>query len=229
MSMRNWKAAGDLSKDLANVAPDEVGSVYDEAELGVPKPGPYLATCKRLQATESKNGNPMLRMVFEIAEPKGTKKALYNGYSIWQHQVVSRDLAGTVNAFLHALFDGKPTAQRRKLIEAFWSGNVTLDDGRFVTKIGTFRIPKAILMRINTRPDSYNGWDKLKVLSVMPASDRTSSKPLDEEDEEPPRACRRRGSRVSPEQADTAPAGPKKGTRNSTGRPGRNQRGKARQ
>lgn len=181
--MARWKPVGDISKEYANAAPEEPRQVYDEAENGVPKPGPYLANLRRLQLTESQAGNDMFKMLFEIAEPNGSKKVKYNGYPIWFNRVISQEWAGAVNQLLFAMLDGKPPATRKKIVEAFWAKNVQVDDAGMVTKIGTFAVPETIKVGISTQPDSYNGQDKLKVASVMPASNRPKPAATDDVDD----------------------------------------------
>lgn len=188
--MPKWTALGDVAdKSLADVDPDSVSNIYDEESLGVPKPGPYLAVVKRLQGTESKAGDPMLKMVVELAEPKGSKKARYNGYGIWNYIVSTKDTASRVNQFLHAILDGKPPAQRKKIIDQYWAGNVVLsdDDNKFITKIGTWMVPDSIQIGINTaKENSAEYGERLKIAfgGIMPASERPASKVADEDPDE---------------------------------------------
>lgn len=178
--MPKWEALGDVAdKSLADIDPDTIDNIYDEAELGVPPKGPYLFNLKRLQGVESKAGDPMLKCVLELAEPKGTKKARYNGYSIWFYQLSTKERAGGVNGLLHALLDGKPLAQRKKIIEAYWSGNVVLDEQKFVKKIGTWIVPESVLIGANTKLENSTEYgERLTVAfnGIMPASDRPASK-----------------------------------------------------
>ena len=186
--MPKWAALGDVAdKNLADVDPDSVSNIYDEAELGVPKAGPYLAVVKRLQGTESKAGDPMLKMVIEIAEPKGSKKAKFNGYGIWNYIVSTKESASRVNQFLHAILDGKPPAQRQKIIQAYWAGNVVIDEQGFITKIGTWTVPQTIAIGVNTATENSSEYgERLKVTfgGIMPASDRPASKVADVEDDD---------------------------------------------
>lgn len=189
--MPKWAALGTVAdKSLADVDPDTIDNIYDEADLGVPPKGAYLSNLKRLQGTESKSGDPMLKMVLEFAEPKGSKKAKYNGYSIWNYQVSTPERASGVNGLLHALLDGKPPAQRKKVIEAYWSGNVVVDDDGFIKKIGTWTVPESILVGVNTATENSAEYgERLRVAwnGIMPASNRPASKvaePDEDEDDE---------------------------------------------
>jgi hypothetical protein len=182
--MGRWKPVGDISKEYANAAPEEARVVYDEAENGVPRPGPYLVNMRRLQLTESSGGNDMFKAVCEIAEPPDSKKAKYNGYSIWFNRVISQDWASAVNAFLHAMLDGKPPATRKKVVDAFWAKNVQVDEAGMVQKIGTFSVPESLKIAVSTLSDNYNGQDRLKIASIMPASNRPKSAPVEEPDED---------------------------------------------
>lgn len=185
--MPKWAALGAVAdKSLADVDPDTIDNIYDEAELGVPPKGPYLFNLKRLQGTESKAGDPMLKMVLELAEPKGTKKAKYNGYSIWYYQVSTKERASGVNGLLHALLDGKTPAQRKKVVESYWAGNVVVDDDGFVKKIGTWTVPESILIGANPRHENDAQYgERLAVAfnGIMPASDRPASKVADEDED----------------------------------------------
>jgi hypothetical protein len=201
-----WSAMGGVADaGLANVDPDSIPSMYDEATHGVPPKGPYLAVLRRLEATETREAKqPMLKMVFNIAEPKGTRKAKYNGYSIWFYRTIGKEQASRVNAFLHALLDGKTAPQRKKIIEAFWANKISVNDDGMIVKIGTWNVPDEIPMGINTRLGDYNG-PRLEVSSVMPASDAPKGVPeLDEADtdDDDPDAAQGAGPQDDDEEPD---------------------------
>lgn len=190
--MPKWNAVGFGAKN-ADVDPESIGSIYDEASVGVPPRGVYRFVLKRLQATEtgpnSNNpGTPMMKMVCEILEPKGTKKAKYNGYGIWFYRTVEEENANRVNQFLMSLMAGtKLTAAKKKtVLKAFWEGNVvteTVGANDFITKIGTWTLPKdGIEVAANTQPDSYNSEKRLAISSLIPITDAPAPVPADEDD-----------------------------------------------
>lgn len=189
--MPKWAALGSIdTAGAADVDPDTIDNIYDEADLGVPPKGVYLSNLKRLQGTESKAGDPMLKMVLEFAEPKGSKKAKFNGYSIWNYQISTKERASGVNGLLHALLDGKTPAQRKKIIDQYWAKNVIVDEDGFIKKIGTWNVPESIMVGVNTAEENSSEYgQRLHVAwnGIMPASDRPASKatPEPEDDDEP--------------------------------------------
>lgn len=188
--MAKWNAVG-FGAESAEVDPETIESFYDEATYGVPPKGVYRGVVKRLQSgvtSESAQnpGQPKMKCVFEIAEPKGTAKAKYNGYGMWIHRPVDPEVANRVNQFLQALLDGTKltSAKRKAVIKAFWTGNVQLDDNDFITKIGTWVIPEEIEVAATTRGDKYNGEVRLAVGNLLPISDAPKPKPSDSDDDE---------------------------------------------
>jgi hypothetical protein len=197
---------GAVSKvgDFSGVEPDSVPNMYDEATHGIPPKGPYLCEVIRLHAgltgDQSKEpGSPKLVLGVSIAEPKGTKKAKYNGYAMWRHMTVNEGFAGRINAMLQALmqnskaFAGDSAAAKKKraaVINAFWNdpkgiqveGDVKEGTTR-ITKIGTWVVPEDMLVGVNAR----NGKDRdgepiLDIGSTIPFTDAPKGQPADEED-----------------------------------------------
>lgn len=183
--MGQWKAFGSGNKGLADVEPEEIGNIYDEANLGIPPKGAYLVSVKRLQGLESKGGDPMLKFVAEIAEPKGTKKAKYNGYGIWRYQVANEQWAGMVNSFLKAYFANETPAKQKQLITAFWDNKISVDDDDMITKIGTKLIKDGVVIGVTTKVEKSSEYDdKLAITGYMPASDAPKPVAADADDEE---------------------------------------------
>jgi len=193
--MPTWGAVG-LGKENAEVEPEEGFASYDET-LGVPPRSPYLCLVKQIKKTETGSdskepGTPMVKLILEIAEPRGTKKALYNGYPFFVYRVVNSDWAGRVNQMLKAfLGNTKLTdAKKKAILEAFWDGKVVYDkDTDLITKIGTWTIPETLLVGVTTRKEKYEGDDRLTVQDLMSPADApkgapANNAPADEDEEE---------------------------------------------
>lgn len=134
----------------------------------IPPKGSYLGTLKRLELVkENSAGDPMLRGLLEINEPKKSKASKYNGYGVWFNQNLTDVGAEYCNGFLDALAGPNETKQQ-KLKDAFW-GNGMVVDGKgegHVLKIGTVRIgsPEGkIVLAFNGRRKGYQGEIKLDV------------------------------------------------------------------
>ncbi len=194
--MPKWGAVG-IGKEAADVDPDTIDNVYDEASLGVPPKGPYLVVVKRFEVGETGEssatpGSPKVTLLFEIAEPAGTKKARYNGYGLWLHRAATEESAGRINQILLALLDNTklPAAKRKLILQAFHDRNVVVEkpDARgnqIVTKIGTWAVPEGMVVGINTKAEKYNDEDRLAVTAVMSKNDAPKGTKADVVDDEP--------------------------------------------
>lgn len=155
---------------------EAINSEFDgDATLGytgpVPPAGPYHGILKRLELTKtgpnSKNpGTPMLKILVEIQE-KGDK-AKYNGYGIWNNQMVTKKSAVFANQFLDALAGGNES--KAKAIKTwFWKEQLQTEnaDGGHIIAIGKLKVnsPDASIPVIfNTkRVADYNDETKEKL------------------------------------------------------------------
>lgn len=167
--MPRYKIAG-ASPDLANTPDSEGLSIYDEATLGLPKPGPYRVRVKQLEATLSGAGNPQLKMVCEIAEKPGTARAKYNNYGMWTYVPLSPEQADRANAFLTAVAGGD--ARKAKAAKAaLWGEKMVVDDTDKVTAIGPIKVTgEGLVVGVNTtREAAKDGYDaKTRVVSFFP-------------------------------------------------------------
>jgi hypothetical protein len=87
------------------------------------------------------------------------------------------------------MLDGKTPAQKKKVIEAYWSGNVVVDDDGMVQKIGSWMVPDSVLIGANLVPDKNPEYgDRMKVAfnGVMPASQAPKGAPAAEADADEP-------------------------------------------
>src|SRR5689334_17357093 len=196
---------GAVSKvgDFSGVEPDNVPNMYDEATHGLPPKGPYLCEVIRLHAgltgEQSQNpGSPKLVLGVSIAEPKGTKKAKYNGYAMWRHMTIGEGFAGRINALLQALmanskaFAGDTAAAKKKraaVINAFWNDPKAIqvegdpkEGTTRITKIGTWVVPEdGMLLGVNARPGKdRDGEQILEIGNTMPFTDAPKGQPADE-------------------------------------------------
>lgn len=199
-----WGAVNKVG-DFSGVDPDKVPNMYDEATHGLPPKGPYLCEVIRLHAgltgDQSANpGSPKLVLGVSIAEPKGTKKAKYNGYALWRHMTVSEGFAGRINGLLQALmanskaFAGDTATAKKKraaVIDAFWNDPKGIsvegdpkEGTTRITKIGTWAVPEEMLVGINARPGKdRDGESILEIGAAMPFTDAPKGQPADDEDD----------------------------------------------
>lgn len=172
-----------------NVGEDaaEVDSSSDGFYDGpTPPKGVYRTSLKFLRVKDNKNGDPRIGGVCEIAEPKGSEKAKYNGYGIWLGMNVTKQSAPYINNFLDTFgFNRK----------AFWgAGGVTIDEadengsGMLILKIGTKAVKEGAACRIRTKfTPAKNGYDeRLEVAGAgfLPLSGDDGGSAWDDEDDE---------------------------------------------
>jgi hypothetical protein len=129
---------------LDKVAAENTFESYTGA---TPPPGVYRAVAKTIWYVESNGekskGHPMFRVGVEVQEPKGSKKAEFNGFFRMHHIMLPIDVdhdnfgrqAGNLRQFLQAI---DPT-------NAAWKGyqndniTVTSDDPAKVTQLGAYK------------------------------------------------------------------------------------------
>jgi hypothetical protein len=169
-----------------NVGEDaaEVDSSSDGFYDGpTPPKGIYRTQLKFLRVKDNRNGDPRISGLCEIAEPKGSDKAKYNGYGIWVGLNVTKQGAPYINNFLDTFgFNRK----------AFWgAGGVTVDendDPPTILKIGTKTVKEGAACRIRTKfvPAKGGYEEKLEVAGAgfLPLSGDDGGSAWDDEDEE---------------------------------------------
>lgn len=146
----------------------------------------YRTTLKFLRVKDNSKGDPRISGICEIAEPKGSDKAKYNGYGIWIGLNINKQSAPYVNNFLDTFgFNRK----------AFWgAGGVTIDEndengsGMLILKIGTKIVKEGAACRIRTKfTPAKGGYDeRLEVAGAgfLPLSGEDGGSAWDEEDDE---------------------------------------------
>lgn len=191
--------------EAADVDPNSDG-FYDGP---TPPKGVYRTQLKFLRIKDNSNGDPRISGICEIAEPKGSDKAKYNGYGIWVGLNITKQGAPYVNNFLDTFgFNRK----------AFWgTGGVTVDEndenksGGLILKIGTKIVKEGAACRIRTKFTPAKGeWDeRLEVAGAgfLPLSGEDGGSAWDEEDDEAVDAAADAESDEDEEAADTEEEG----------------------
>jgi len=121
-----------------------------------PKPpkGVYKCKVKIWNLKINSSGDQMFKILLEIDEPKGSKKAKFNGYPMWHQANLTEKSAPFVNAMLDAMKVSR---------KAVWSvGVVTEQGGDINAKMGTKvtkiagKSPVGIEVLVVTKIDNYN-------------------------------------------------------------------------
>ena len=147
-----------------------------------PPKGAYICKTGLFRIVDNSSGDPMFKIIFEIAEPKGSKKAQYNGYAIWHNANITQQGAPYLNAMLDAL--GLPR-------KAVWSGAAggivtSKENPEDVVKIGGTKV-RGIEVFVTTKRDNYpvgsDEWN-LKATSFSSIDDVPDRPEEDDDDDE---------------------------------------------
>lgn len=177
------KATWDDSDFGGSVWEDELDDfpVYD-GEL--PPKGVYRFVLKRLQLTQNKNKEPMLKGLLILNEPAGSKKSQYNGKDVWFNLNVTKQGAPWVNNFISNLVpEGKVAAIRK----AFWGQKVMLDKSEppTVTAIGAVKIVEGMLISAQCAHKTYSNDTDLDAKRFLrPSNTEVDDTPADDSEEE---------------------------------------------
>lgn len=134
----------------------------------VPPRGLYRVAVKFWKLIHNGSGDPMFKLLMEIAEPEGSVKARFNGYAIWHNANITEKGAPFLNGMLDAF--GIP----RKAVYA--SAILLADDGERVVSIGKNNKIKVdgLEVLVNTKREEYpagSGEFSLKVVNFAEASE----------------------------------------------------------
>ncbi len=172
---------GDLS--------DAEGGGFAPYDGPIPPKGTYNCMLRRLSIKgPNKNGDDMFNYVVEIAEPKDSPKAKFNGCSQWGQQNISEEGAGYVNAMLVAVGGDKGEEVKK----AFWTKGARVgpkDNGQKepVLAIGPLKVPEAgIPVVVSAAPGKHwsTGEQEWQVKSFLKRKASASVEEPDEDDEE---------------------------------------------
>lgn len=163
---------------------DEV-DLFDVYEGETPPGGVYRHRISQARIKINKNVEPMLNWLLTIAEPKGTAKAEYNGYSYWDNININDDNWPRIKRAMNGLgltledFKGKTVTDGR--IPSKEKESVPL------LKIGTVKFDDTVMIRAKTRvgPDQ-TGEDRLNVQAYLPPKEDADDEPEPDDDDVPP-------------------------------------------
>ena len=126
-----------------------------------PPAGLYRCQAKLWRLTKASTGNTMIKVIFEVAEPKGSPKAEFNGYAIWHNLVLTKKSSPFVNAALAAL-GINPKALGTDVV-------VKPDKTTDIIAIGGKRV-QGLPVLVTTKRETYEGNVKLAATSFAAAS-----------------------------------------------------------
>ena len=179
-------------------ADEAIENEFDGSTLGyqgpTPPAGPFRGILKRLEMKRTSEtaqkypNNPMLNILVEIKEPEGSPKAKYNGYGIWNNQLITEQSQPYVNAFLNSLAGGDEK-KARAIKTWFWKEQINTErsDGGHILAIGKFKInsPDAeIPVIVSTkRGDDNQGGERLEIKRwLVPNPDEPKEDEFDADD-----------------------------------------------
>jgi hypothetical protein len=148
-------------------------SEVDEADEGeafipydgpVPPSGSYRLALKRAEVKQFKSGNNGVELLFEIAEPKSSPKARYNGCPIWEYLVDVDTGTGKIKQFMQAIGG---TGRH-------WAATMTAKDDRnreIVTKWGNIVADGLIVRGTTKRGKNNNDESRAELNRFLPKSD----------------------------------------------------------
>lgn len=144
-----------------------------------PPKGVYRTKATMWKIVDNSAGDQMLKIIFEIAEPKGSKKAKYNGYAIWHNSNLTEKGAPFANAMLDAL--GIPR-------KAVWGGGIitSKDDVEKIIKIGG-KSPLGLEVMVSTARREYpkgSGDFSLNIVTFLGKPEEADEDSDDDDDED---------------------------------------------
>jgi hypothetical protein len=170
---------------LGGNEPDDLGEFKDNETIiaenkGLPTKGVYTFKVKRLGVKPNKNGDDRIAALLEMAEPKKSKGAAWNGYGLWDGFNVTDQGAPFIKRFLKGL-------------GLSWSDFIerTKEDGqepRQIVQIGKVKFgelasqdPTIRVLVRHAPADDYTTYEHLEVQRYIPAEDEVE---VEEEDED---------------------------------------------
>lgn len=151
---------------------------FVEYDGEIPPAGTILrGTIKKVWATESSNGDPMLKVLFEAEGNTGDRKE-YNGLGIWDNVLFTMpQVKFKWQPFLDALLITLADLKNKTM-----AGDET-DRGTELLRIGTVKFPVAI--RVKTEREKYEGELRAKARRWLPVAEESDDEDDDfEEDDE---------------------------------------------
>jgi len=177
MAKMKWEDLDDEELDNIDYDPDaeDAFAPYDGE---IPPANTLLdGIVKKMWATKSKNGNPMLKVLW-VAESNEGEKKMYNGLPIWHYVVLTKESAFSWKPFL-AAFDLTVSDIKNKMsVEPDEDGN----NGKVVLKIGAKFKPgeKAARVRVLTKREMYQDNPQARVSKFLVAKNDD----VDDDDDE---------------------------------------------
>lgn len=178
----------------AGAAKKEAGSTGYTGPI--PPTGSYRTTVKRVMIGQNAAG-PVLIVLAEITEPKGSSNAKYNGYGFWCRQNITDQGAGYVNQLIRA-FAGDDGDEA---VESFWEDGPKVKEHEkkdrngnpqfHVKKIGELNINspevKGLEMIVAGKYEKSKQWgERCEAQSYAPISswEDTASDDVDDDDDD---------------------------------------------
>lgn len=166
-----------------NFADVDAAVPFDNYDGPVPPKGVYKFRIKRPQLVINSKDNEMITFIAEIAEPKGSDKAKYNGAVSFENITPSAKSAQFVNAFLDSI-----GANRNK----FWGdGGVVTEDDELPTGIKRIagKVFEGLTFHAQTKIDRYRPEEPRMKIGAFLAPVSAAAEAEDEEpDEDAPEA-----------------------------------------
>lgn len=163
---------------LNNFADTEAAKGFAEYTGEIPPKGVYRFKVKQWKLVESSAGDQMFRVILEITEPKKSKNAKYNGYTIFHNGVLAEKSAPFVNAMLDAF-----EIPRKAVWVKGGAINVSKDDDELVVSIGKKKVTGLEIMASTKRRKYEDEW-QLNISQFLGAPEDESDDDDDDDDDE---------------------------------------------
>lgn len=169
---------------------DARGGEFQPYDGPIPPKGTILVgLIKQIQLTKNRNGELMVKCLFEAKGNEGDK-AKYDGLPVWWNGNVTEQGKGFVNDFLIALA-ARNGAEPKTVIRAFWQKGPAIEDAQGklpspIKGIGTFRIePNGMKGKISTKVGEYKGDEKAEVgFWIVPKPGEDTAAPASDDTDE---------------------------------------------
>lgn len=177
MAKLKWDNFDDEALDGVDWDPETDGG-FTPYDGPIPPANTILkGAVKKAWSTNSKAGNPMIKLLWE-ASGNSDEKEKYNGLPVWHNVVFMKEYPGLWKPFLAAFGLTASDIKNKTIVDSAEESN----HGKPIVKISNSFKPGDAKVSIVTKKEKYNDEDQVRIAKFLLAVDEDD----DADDEDPP-------------------------------------------